>query len=105
MLPSLDERSKNEYTVSGKRTTDVLTRARRDIHTLAHIILHEFRLGRWRRVRWLHSIAVAERWVGAFGLRPQEMVREPVGKMEEAMCEVRNMPQKAQVKHVTFRFP
>jgi hypothetical protein len=106
MLPSLDERSKNEYTVSGKRTTDVLTRARRDIHTLGHIILHEFRLGRWRRVRWLHAITVAERWVGAFGLRPQEMVRQPVGKMGEIKSEVESMPQKkAQGKHVTFRFP
>jgi hypothetical protein len=106
MLPSLDERNENEYTMSAKRTTDVLTRARRDIHTLGHIILHEFRLCRWKRVRWLHAIAVAERWVGAFGLGPQKMVREPVKKTEEMKSQVESMPQKkAKGKHITFRFP
>ena len=78
MMPSLegDRLSGNGYMGmgmgmgmgSGRRTTEELTRSGRDIHTLGHILLYEFRKGGWKRIKWGHAVQVAERWAGAFGL-------------------------------------
>jgi hypothetical protein len=97
MLPSIERpESGRVYVGSGRRTTtEGLTRARRDVHTLGHILLHEFRKGRWRRVRWGHAVLVAERWVGAFGVEAVEMGAEKKGKGSG----------NGNGKRVTFQFP
>ncbi|RAR01793.1 integral membrane protein [Stemphylium lycopersici] len=86
-LPSLTGAKGSEYAVREKTSTAALVKVRREIHTCAHILLHKFRQEEWKRVRWFHVVAVAERWLGAFGqLPPQRVVkdREKCGK-EAAM--------------------
>ena len=85
---------------SGRRTTtEALTRARRDIHTLGHILLYEFRKGGWKRVRWGNAVSIAERWVGAFGVGGKEGGKEVVEKVEKVET------KKGSGKKVTFEFP
>jgi hypothetical protein len=106
VLPSLNRETSSEYVVGEKKTTALLTRARRDIHTLGHILLHEYKLSSWRRVRWLHTIAVAERWVGAFGLKPKRELGVLIKRTKEVVCEATNPPGKKVVKNnVRFEFP
>ena len=84
---------------SGRRTTtEALTRARRNIHTLGHILLYEFRKGGWKRVRWGHAVMVAVRWVGAFGEVGWDVVGEE-GKKGEGRQRSGNG------KRVTFESP
>jgi hypothetical protein len=75
-LPSMDGRRRSEYIVSEKTNITTLVKARRECHTIAHLLLHRFRQEQWRRVRWFHVVSVAERWIGAFGLMPVGMVQE-----------------------------
>ena len=97
MMPSLDVGGiRRGMGMGGRTTTEALTRARRDIHTLGHILLYEFRKGGWKRVRWGHAVMVAERWVGAFGVGRKEGGKEEVAKVET---------KKGSGKKVTFEFP
>jgi hypothetical protein len=107
-MPALNGERSCEYVVAEKMTTATLTRARRDVHTLAHILLHGFRVGSWRRVRWLHTIAVAERWIGAFGLKPERVMDAPVERIVMVVHDEEEHAEKkknAAKKHVTFKFP
>lgn len=97
-LPSMDSsaRNRNEYMVSESTKIRVLVKARKEIHLCANLLLLQFREEDWRRVRWWHTIAVAERWIGRLGLGPADMARRAedglLGKMldeqksEEASC-------------------
>lgn len=106
VLPSFNRETSSEYVVGEKKTTALLTRARRDIHTLGHILLHEYKLSSWRRVRWLHTIAVAERWVGAFGLKPKRELGVLTKRTKEVVCEATKPPGKRVVNNnVRFEFP
>lgn len=70
LLPSMDSsvRRRNEYVVSEKTRVDGLVKARKEVHLCANLLLQRFRQEDWRRVRWWHVIAVAERWIGRLGL-------------------------------------
>ena len=104
MMPSLEGPAGNGYRMSGRTTTEGLTRARRDIHTLGHVLLYEFRKGGWKRVRWGNAVAIAERWVGTFGLRGREF--EGFGRVvAEREDEERGEGKKETRKRVTFEFP
>ncbi|RMZ74534.1 integral membrane [Pyrenophora seminiperda CCB06] len=75
-LPSLDEKRKSEYEFTKKTSTAVLVKARREVHIMGRILLSRFRQDEWKRVRWYHAVAVAERWIEAFGLVPREEGKE-----------------------------
>jgi hypothetical protein len=90
-LPSMDGRRKSEYVVSEKTKITTLVKARRECHTIAHLLLHQFRQEQWRRVRWLHMVSVAEWWIYAFDLMPVEIGQK---KREEEHRDVRFFPEK-----------
>ncbi|KAF1941295.1 hypothetical protein EJ02DRAFT_348045 [Clathrospora elynae] len=101
-LPSLDPgRRRSEYVVSEKTQIGALVRARREIHTCGHILLHTFRQAQWRRVRWWHAIATAERWIGAFGLMPEEVPEEMPEEVHKKLYE----RKKTAPELSTFSFP
>jgi hypothetical protein len=57
-------------------------------------------------VRWLHTIAVAERWVGAFGLKPKRELGVLTKRTKEVVCEATKPPGKRVVNNnVRFEFP
>ncbi|KAF1833692.1 hypothetical protein BDW02DRAFT_372225 [Decorospora gaudefroyi] len=104
-LPSLDGAKRSEYVVSEKTKIAELVRTRREIHTCGHIILDEVRKEGWARVRWLHAMAVAERWIGAFGLMPQKVDKKvekevKAEKQEQVLEDKRTVP-----KLPAFSFP
>jgi hypothetical protein len=69
-------------------------------------LLHEYKLSSWRRARWLHTIAVAERWVGAFGLKPKRELGVLIKRKKEVVCEATNPLGKRVVNNnVRFEFP
>jgi len=72
MMPSLNGERRSEYIVTGKTSTAALVKTRRDIHTMGHILLSKFRQDQWKSVRWYHAVAVAKRWIQAFGLIPEK---------------------------------
>ncbi|CAE6996022.1 hypothetical protein CFE70_000220 [Pyrenophora teres f. teres 0-1] len=73
-MPSLDRKRRNAYVISERPSMEALVKARREIHTVGHILLSKFRQDGWKRVRWYHAITVTERWIQAFGLVPEEKV-------------------------------
>jgi hypothetical protein len=66
-LPSLrPNRPQSEVVFDGNRLS-VLTKANREVHICANLLLQQFKNEGWRRIRWFHAIAVAENLLGHLG--------------------------------------
>ncbi|KAI2486809.1 hypothetical protein Ptr902_00942 [Pyrenophora tritici-repentis] len=76
MMPSLHGRRRNEYVISGSICIEMHVKAMKEIHTVGHILLSRFRQDGWKKVRWYHATRVAERWIQALGLVPEERVEK-----------------------------
>ncbi|KAH9861191.1 hypothetical protein IAQ61_010928 [Plenodomus lingam] len=78
LMPSLDWPGQGSqwdsyrgYMSSTGTTVRVLATARSEIHACTIMLLQRFANEEWKKIRWYHGIAVAERWIGA--LRGCEM--------------------------------
>ncbi|KAH7384568.1 hypothetical protein BKA66DRAFT_394671, partial [Pyrenochaeta sp. MPI-SDFR-AT-0127] len=72
-LPSMDNpaRKWSEYRNQMKLAAtkiQVLVTIRGEVHFCSIMLLQRFKQEDWRRIRWYHGIAVAERWAGSLGL-------------------------------------
>jgi len=102
MMPSLNGERRSEYVVTSRTSTAALVRARRDIYTMGHILLSKFRQDQWKSVRWYHAVAVAEKWIQAFGLIPEKKADKAE---ERASSEGKNVSEQDPEKRPVFSFP
>jgi hypothetical protein len=69
-LPSMDSSGckRDVVIVSAGEKVWTLARANREVHICANVLLQQFRWEEWKRIRWHHAIAVAQRWIDRLGL-------------------------------------
>jgi hypothetical protein len=64
-MPSMNSihRKQHGSTTNTIGQVSVLAKANREIHICANLLLQQFRSEQWRRIRWYHGVAVAQRWI------------------------------------------
>lgn len=73
----MDQRRKRPTTpTSSGGQVEVLAKANRQIHVCANLLLQQFRREEWKKIRWYHGMAVAERWIEHLGLEGELVVEE-----------------------------
>jgi hypothetical protein len=73
-LPSMDSpnsRGDEVFSRGGDRIQS-LAKVNRQVYTCGHLLLQQFRREDWKRIRWFHGIAVAQRWMGSLGIMPRD---------------------------------
>jgi hypothetical protein len=68
-LPSMDSTKSRGDTlvVRGGDRIQSIARVNRQVYTCGHLLLQQFRREDWKRIRWFHGVAVAQRWMGSLG--------------------------------------
>ncbi|KAH7396765.1 hypothetical protein DE146DRAFT_614494, partial [Phaeosphaeria sp. MPI-PUGE-AT-0046c] len=70
-MPSLDapirKKEVNLANISGASITS-LTKANREIHVCANLLLQQFRREDYERIQWYYGISIASRWIQHLGL-------------------------------------
>lgn len=73
-LPSMDSPGfkRDVVTANVGEKIWMLAKANREVHICANLLLQQFRREEWKRIRWYHAIAVAQRWMGRLNLEPSQ---------------------------------
>jgi hypothetical protein len=68
-MPTIDSTTRKEIDSVACYGGDIamLAQANREIHICANLMLQQFRRKEWKRIRWYHMIAVAQRWLDHWG--------------------------------------
>jgi hypothetical protein len=74
-MPSMDAPMRREkLSLKSGGHVDILAKANREIHICANLLLQRFRREEWRRIRWFHGVAIAQKWLGHLGLEPEVLL-------------------------------
>jgi hypothetical protein len=81
-MPSMDStyRKTKDGVASAGGMVGYLAKTNREIHVCANLLLQQFRREEWKRIRWYHAVAVAQKWIENLGLE-----NEPVRSRKESV--------------------